>query len=195
MFSSGEWRSGELGLPWFEWGIYCSTICTWPLANLKVLHPYSVLLIIVVNIQRLKSIDSGTLTHESISSTEVDNIPNHNTRLSSLIYIWNVEAVSCKPYKAQLSMHPPWLYATSCAILPIILLHLILHLLFLHSVPHSTTFLSFLQHMVPMHSRVRNYCSQKKEEACLARALAFKKMANRYCPYDVCLPIVSLHVS
>ena len=92
-------------------------------------------------------------------------------------------------------MHPPRPCATSCTIIPISLLHLILHLLLLHSVPHSTTLLSFLQHMEPMRSRVRKNCSQKKEEARLQRAPALKKVANHYHPYDVCLSIVCLHAS
>jgi len=49
--------------------------------------------------------------------------------------------------------------------------------------------------MEPTPSQVRNHYSQKKQEAHLDRALAFKKAANLHIPSNVCLQIICLRAS
>jgi len=63
---------------------------------------------------------------------------------------------------------------------------------------HSPTFSNFrssLQQMEPTPSQVRNHYSQKNEQACLERAVVFKKATNLHCPSNVCLPIICLRAS
>ena len=48
--------------------------------------------------------------------------------------------ISPQPFKVRLELHPPWLCATFCSIFPLLVLHLILYLLHIHSLPYSPTF-------------------------------------------------------
>jgi hypothetical protein len=73
-------------------------------------------------------------------STTTSHCISHNTGLLSLIYIWTIAVMSPEPFVVCLELYPSQLHATSCSIFAVILLHLILYLLLIHSLPYSPIF-------------------------------------------------------
>jgi len=61
--------------------------------------------------------------------------------------------------------------------------------------PTFPNFLSSSQQMEPTPSQVRNHYWQKKEEAHLERALAFKKAVNLHCTWSVSLRNICVRAS
>lgn len=110
----------------------------------------------------------------------------------SLIYIWTITFISFKPFKVHVELHPPWPGVTSCTILPIILLNLILDLPLIQSLPHTQTFyvhyskwsLLLARWGITIHRTINNHT--------LSVHLHSRKKAFFWCPPNNWLPIVYL---
>jgi len=120
------------------WCVWFHSLCVLALANLQFLHLYRVL-IGVANIQHSESIYSGTPDKESVYSGTPDDIRNRNTDCHSRYKYNPLKSSLQNAFQARLELHPPRLCANSCTIYPVIVLHLILYFLLLHSLPHSPT--------------------------------------------------------
>jgi len=118
--------------------IWFYSLCVLALANLQFLHPYRVL-IGVANIRHQESIYSGVPDQESVYSGAPDNIRHRNTDCRPRYKYIPLKSSLQNPFKARLEFHPPRLCANTCTIYPVIVLHLILYFLLLHSLPHSPT--------------------------------------------------------
>ena len=118
--------------------VWFYSLCVLALANLQFLHPYRVL-IGVANIRHQESIYSGAPDKESVYSGAPDNIRNRNTDCRPRYKYKPLKSSLQNPFKACLELHPPRLCANSCTIYPVIVLHLILYFLLIHSLPHSPT--------------------------------------------------------
>jgi len=105
------------------------SLCASALANLQFLYPYRVLFIGVANIRQSKSIYSGA----------PDNIQNRNKDCHPRYNYEPLKSSLQNPFKARLELHPPGICTNSFTIYPVIVLHLILYVLLLHSLPHSPT--------------------------------------------------------
>jgi len=99
------------------------------LATLQFLHPYRVLFIGVANIRHLESIYSGG--PENIRHRNTDCRPRYKHKL--------LKSSLQNSVKVPFELHPPRLCANFCTIYPVIVLHLIVYFLLLHSLPHSPT--------------------------------------------------------
>jgi len=108
------------------------------LSNLQFLHPYRVL-IGVANIRHQESVYSGAPDKESFYSEAPDNIRNRNTDCRPRYTFNPLKSSLQNASNAHLELHPPRLCANSCSIYPVIILHIILYFLLLHSLPHSPT--------------------------------------------------------
>lgn len=109
---------------------------------------------------------------------------NLNTCLASTIYLWTTysqssglcpgtmtvasSSATCYLFNARITLHPPWLHATSLSYPPMILLNILLYLRLYASlyIPQLHIF-----NMAPMASPVRNYWLQKNQDPHLERAL------------------------
>ena len=109
--------------------IWFYSLCALALANLQFLHPYRVLFIGVANIRHSESIYSGA----------PDDIQNCNTECRPRYKYKPLKSSLQNPFKARLKLHPPRQCGDSCTIYPVIVLHLIIYFLLLHSLPHSPT--------------------------------------------------------
>ena len=93
----------------------------------------------------------------------------HNTGLLSWIYRWTIQIFSPKPWKADLKLHPPRLYASSCSISAVILLHLILYWLLIRSLTYSPTFyvnyhiwnLHLARWGITIHKRIKKHTTRE----------------------------------
>jgi len=116
--------------------VWIYSLCVLALANLQFLHPYRVL-VGVANIRDQESIYSGAPDKESVYSGTPDNIRNRNMDCRPRYKHKPLKSSLQDPFKVRLELHPPRLCVNSCTIYPVIVLHLILYFLLLHSLPHS----------------------------------------------------------
>jgi hypothetical protein len=112
-----------------SWWVWFHSLCALVWANLQFWHPYRVLFIRVANIRHSESNYSGA----------PDNIRIHNTVGHTPSTYEPFKSSMQNHLKACLQLHPPWLCENSCTIYSVIVLHLILYFLLLHSLPHSPT--------------------------------------------------------
>lgn len=99
----------------------------------------------------LTSIQQALLVQSAIIQYSMLGIHSFQCTLHSLVttldlhslYMYELlNLLSLIPCKALLLFHPPRHYTITCTIFPIILLHLIIYFMVLHSLPHSPLFYS-----------------------------------------------------
>jgi len=123
----------------FSSGASDSMRCMLSSANLTLWHARRVLLEYYANIQHKQSNYSGPPDKQSNCPGAPENILNHNAGIVYLKTIFTIEVISPDPFKTCLKLHSWQLCATSSNIFPVILLHLIIYLLLIHSLPHLRT--------------------------------------------------------
>jgi len=115
------------------------SLCGLALANLQLWHPDRVLVIEVANIRPRESSYSSIPEKVSVESATRDNTRNLKTDGGPRYKHKPFKLFLQTCIKKCLELHPPWLCTKSCLNYPIIVLHLVLYFLPVHSLPDSPT--------------------------------------------------------